>query len=107
MLSKEENDFLIYWENNRDAKKNFLAQIGYGLPKGLLFALPVLVLVIFDDWYKNMIPLSKTQIVIIIIAVVGIAIFYAMFRMKFNWDHNEQLYKELKFKKSKEEASNS
>ena len=31
-------------------------------------------------------------------AVLAIAVFYALFRMKFKWEMNDQLYKELKFK---------
>jgi hypothetical protein len=70
-----------------------------------VFALPVLVVVIFHDWYKNMIPISKSLIILITITVLGIAVFYSVFRMKFRWDANEQFYKELKFKEQKTDAA--
>ncbi len=50
-----------------------------------------------------MIFISGSQITVILIAVLGIAVFFALFRMKFKWEENEQLYKELKFKESKTE----
>lgn len=101
MLTDEEIQFIEYWDKNRDKESKFMYQLAYGLPRGLIFALPVLLAVIFHDWYKNMIPISKSQLVIISIAVLGIALFYTIFRMKFIWENNEQLYKELKFKEKK------
>ncbi len=105
MLTKDEKLFIDYWEKNRDKEKRFFRQLTYGSPWGLVFALPVLIVVIFDDWYKNMIPISKTLIILIIFTVIGIAIFYSIFRMRFKWDNNEQFYKELKFKEKKVEAA--
>ncbi|MGH2565820.1 MAG: hypothetical protein ACRDE5_14985, partial [Ginsengibacter sp.] len=76
-----------------------------GLPMGLIFALPVLVAVIFHDWYKSMIYISDSQLIVIIIGVLAVAVFYAVFKMKFKWEQNEQLYKELKFKENQDNAA--
>jgi ABC-type maltose transport system permease subunit len=105
MLTKNEKLFLEYWEKNRENEKQLLKQLAGGLPMGLVFALPVLVAVLFHDWYKNMIYISDSQMIVIIIAVLCIAIFFSLFRGKFKWEHNEQLYKELKFKQSKDNAA--
>jgi len=105
MLTKDEKLFIDYWENNREKEKKFFRQLTYGSPWGLVFALPVLLAVIFDDWYKNMIPISKSQLILIIITVLAIAGFYGIFKMKFRWEHNEQFYKELKFKESQEDVA--
>lgn len=105
MLTKDELQFLEYWEKNREKEKRIFYQLAYGSPWGLVFALPVLIAVIFHDWYKNMIPISKSQIILISVGVLAIAIFYAFFRMQVKWDYHEQLYKELKFKQSKEDAA--
>lgn len=105
MLTEDEKSFIEYWEKNRENEKRFLRQLSYGAPWGLVFALPVLVAVLFHDWYKNMIPISETEIIVIIITVLGIAVFYSVFRMKFKWDNNEQIYKELKFKQNKDDAA--
>ncbi len=105
MLTKDEKLFIEYWENNRDKKKHFSSMLASGLPMGLIFALPILVAVIFHGWYKSMIYISDSQLIVIIIGVLGVAVFYAIFRMKFKWEQNEQLYKELKFKESKDDAA--
>jgi uncharacterized membrane protein YqiK len=52
-----------------------------------------------------MVYISPSLITIIIIAVIGIAVFYTLFSMRFKWDRNEQIYKELKFKQKKEDAA--
>lgn len=105
MLTDEETKFIAYWDKNREKESQFFYQLSYGLPRGLIFALPVLLAVIFHDWYKNMIPISKSQLIVISIAVLGIALFYTIFRMKFRWEQNDQLYKELKFKQKKGEIT--
>ena len=104
MLTNDEKLFMEYWEKNRDKEKKVFRQLIYGSRWGLIFALPILLVVIFDEWYKNMIPISKSQIILITITVIGIAVFYALFRMRFKWENNEQLYEELKFKEKKSET---
>lgn len=105
MLTNDEESFLVYWEKNRDKEKKVFHKFLYGSPWGLVFALPILVAVIFHDWYKNMVYISPSLITLIIIAVLGIAVFYTLFSMQFKWDRNEQIYEELKFKKKQQEAA--
>lgn len=107
MLTKDERSFIDYWEKNREKDKKFFRQFMYGSPWGLIFALPILLAVIFHDWYKNMVYISPTLITLIIITVLGIAVFFTLFSMRFKWDRNEQIYKELKFRQKKEDAANS
>ncbi len=104
MITEQEKLFINYWQANRDKQKKTWYQLAWGLPLGLVFAFPVLLSVIFDDWYKQMVFISGSQITVILIAVLGIAVFFALFRMKFKWEENEQLYKELKFKEQKPDA---
>ena len=105
MLTEQEKLFIDYWETNRDKQKKLFYGLAVGLPLGLVFALPILLTVIFHEWYKSMIFISGSQITVILIAVFGIAVFFALFRMKFKWEENEQLYKELKFKEQKPDAA--
>ena len=105
MLTKDEILFLEYWEKRREKEKQFFRQLVTGLPMGLVFALPVLLVVIFHGWYKNMIYISDSQIIVIIIGVLCVAIFFSIFRGKFKWESNEQLYKELKFKEKQDNAA--
>ena len=98
MITEQEKLFLEFWEKNRDKQKKLFHQLAFGLPLGLVFAFPILLSVLFRSWYKNMIYISGSQITVILITVLGIAVFFALIRMKFKWENNEQLYKELKFK---------
>ena len=98
MLTEQEKLFMEFWEKNRNKEKKVLHKLALGLPLGLVFALPILLSVLFHNWYKNMVYISGSQITVILIAVLGIAVFFALMRMKFKWENNEQLYKELKFK---------
>lgn len=98
MITDQEKLFIDYWEKNSTRQKKTWYKLAIGLPIGLVFALPILVSVIFHDWYKNMVYISNSEIIVIMMAVLAIAVFYALFRMKFKWEMNDQLYKELKFK---------
>lgn len=101
MVSDQEQLFLNYWDTNRDKQKKLFYRLTIGLPLGLVFAFPVLLSVIFHDWYKRMIFISSSQITLILITVLGIAVFFALLSMNFKWEENEQRYKELKFKQNK------
>ena len=101
MLTDQEKLFVDFWEKNRDKEKQVLKKLALGLPIGLVFAFPILLSVLFRSWYKNMVYISGSQITIILIAVLAIAVFISLIRMKFKWENNEQLYKELKFKEGK------
>ena len=101
MITDQEKLFIDYWDKNRNKQKKSFYQLLIGLPIGLVFALPILLSVIFHDWYKQMTFISGSQVTVILIGVLGIAVFFALFRMKFKWEENEQLYKELKYKQEK------
>jgi pilus assembly protein TadC len=105
MLTKDEKRFISFWEENREKAGKPVTQLARGLPLGLIFALPVLIAVIFHDWYKNMVYISNAEMIVIIIGVLAVAIFFAIFRMRFKWENNEQLYKELKFKEKNDDAA--
>jgi len=105
MLTNDERLFCEYWEKNRDKEKKFMRQLATGIPIGLIFALPVLLAVIFHDWYKSMIYISQSQLMVIMLGVLFVTLFFAVFRNKFKWENNEQLYKELKFKEKKDNAA--
>ena len=105
MITENEKEFMNWWEENREKERKTGHKLLYGSPWGLIFALPVLLAVIFNDWYKNMIPISKTQIIIISITVIAIALFYAFFKMQVKWEQNDQHYKELKLREKKNDAA--
>jgi|KBSSwiStaDraftv2_1062776.scaffolds.fasta_scaffold190905_2 hypothetical protein len=105
MLSKNDEDFLQYWEKNRDREKKLWRQLLIGLPLGLLIAGGI-IFSLDLGWYQraNMVANSQTNPYVLLIAVAAIAIFTAIFYKKFKWDMNEQHYKELLYKKQQQNA---
>jgi len=103
MLTKQEEKFLEYWQNNREREKKLLRQFFIGLPAGLFIAGGV-ILSLDLNWYKraNMVANASLNPYILLIAIIGIVVFMAIFYKKYQWDMNEQRYRELLFKKEKE-----
>ena len=104
MLTEEEQKFIIYWEDNRLKEKKKLKQLLLGLPIGLLFTLPVLLLLFSGRyWYRkaDMIANTKLNPVVLLIAIMIIVIFVAVFYKQHEWEMKEQQYLELKAKKEK------
>ncbi|NCU05660.1 MAG: hypothetical protein GXC73_16945 [Chitinophagaceae bacterium] len=104
MLSAQDKEFVEWWSKNRNKEKKLVKQLAVGLPLGLAFGVPILLSVMFRGWYKSMTYVSGSQLTIILIAVLLIVVFYAVFRMRFKWEMNEQRYNEL-LKKSEQEAT--
>lgn len=104
-LSAADKTFLHYWEKNRSQKKRLLYQLMVGLPLGVLFGLPIILSVLMRGWYKRMPYVSGTQFNIVLIAVLAIVVFYAIFRMRFKWEQNEERYIALLEKQKQQEGA--
>jgi hypothetical protein len=63
--------------------------------------LVVVVRLFLPDWYMKISGTSPGMFLTAVIAMFGVVIFYAFFRMQYKWEMNEQLYKELKSKENK------
>jgi len=99
MDSEQERLFIQYWEANREREGKLLTQLLFGIPVGMLFSLPVLVILISAKlWYKraDMEANSSLSPVVLISAVVIIAGFVAVFYKRHQWDMKEQQYLEFK-----------
>jgi membrane protein YdbS with pleckstrin-like domain len=106
MVTEEEKRFATYWEKNRLKEKKLLRQWFIGMPIGLLFAIPIIIN-FSSGWYTraNMWARahnSNSGSVVIIIAVLIISVFIAVFYKKHRWDMCEQQYLEIQAKMAKE-----
>ena len=106
MISEKDNAFLLYWETNREIEKTFMSKLTRGLPMALLFGLPIILLVVvirifIPDWYMKISATSSGMFFTAVLAMIGVVLFYAYFRMQYKWEMNEQLYQELKSKENK------
>jgi hypothetical protein len=106
MLSKKEEEFLKYWEQNRFKEKSIFKQLFPGLPVGLSLGAAILLL-LDSGWYQraNMVAQAESSPLIIFVAIVCIVAFTGFFYKRYRWEMNEQAYKELKLKASKDRSS--
>lgn len=106
MLTEKETAFLKYWEANRERQKKFMYQLLVGLPVGLLLG-ALITFNFYSGWYKRATMIANSQFnpVVLIVAVLIIAVFVAVFSKKFQWEQSQQKYQELVAKKAKQEAA--
>lgn len=101
MLTDHEKRFMQYWEANREKEGKLGRQILIGIPFGLLFAIPIL-LILFSGrvWFKraDMAAVSHLNPALMVSAIMIITVFVAVFYKRHQWDMREQLYQELKGK---------
>lgn len=97
MLTKEESEFLVFWEEKRERTKHWLSHLKTGFLYGLIFALPILINYL-SGWFTNIRLMLPGTLTFICIAVGAIVFFFAIFYQRFRWERNEQLYDELKAK---------
>lgn len=104
MLTQQEKDFIDYWQRNRNKQKKTLKQFLIGIPVGLLFAIPICVN-FFSGWYKRAAMMTGTpdfNPFVLIVAMLIIIAFVAIFSKRHQWEMREQQYQELLAKQSKE-----
>ena len=102
-ITEDEKKFLAYWEQNRSKQKKLLNQLMFGLPVGILFSVPLLInFFVGKFWYKraDAVGVSQFSPTVLIIAVLLISVFVALFNRRFRWEKLEQQYLEIKAKES-------
>ena len=108
MLNEQEKMFLEYWEANRLKEKKIMKQLLIGLPVGALFGVPIILMLILGRfWYKraDMEASSYLNPFVLIMAVVIIIVFVAIFYKRHQWDMKEQQYLEMKARQQNEQTN--
>jgi len=103
MLTEKEIAFIEYWEKAKNRQKKLIYQLAVGLPVGLLFGL-FIIINFYSGWYKRaeMISNSRFNPVVLYVAVIIIAVFFAIFSKKFQYEQLDQKYRELLAKREKQ-----
>lgn len=104
MLTDQEEAFIAYWAANRDKQKRTFRQFLLGIPLALLFVI-LISLNFFSGWYKRAAMISSTADFnpgVLLLALILIVVFVAIFSRKFKWEQNEQRYIELLAKKERQ-----
>ena len=109
MLNDEENSFFQFWDKVRLEYSTTSSKLKRGMPSAILFSFSIflsLALVFFlsPSWYTKISQRAGGATMAIIIAVILIAFFFSYFRMHYQWEMNEQYFKELKIKLQKNET---
>lgn len=99
MLTHDEQMFMTWWEANRSRKKRIRNGWFIGVPTGLSLSLPIL-LSVFSNWDKHVQLVSRGQMVAIILSILAIVAFFAIFSVQHKWEMREQMYRELSQKKA-------
>jgi membrane protein YdbS with pleckstrin-like domain len=98
MLTQEEEDFILYWQQNRLQKRRWIKQLSVGLPMALALVAGIAVN-LFSGWYTRaqmvLFRESASLVIILLIAAVALVIFMIVFSSRHRWDQLEQRYLEL------------
>ena len=106
-MTKNEEDFIRYWEVERTKKKKFLRKTSIGLPLAVVIVV-ALVVNFLSGWYDKadmMIRQNASVIIVVLIAALAIVVFITLFASRHKWDQNELHYAELLSKKEREDAA--
>ena len=107
MLTQRDKDFIRYWEANRVRRKKTGVQFLIGIPVGLLFVIPI-VINFSSGWYKradmerNSANFNPAVLLIALLLILG---FTAIFYQRHKWDQYEQHYQELLARQEREAGS--
>ena len=104
MLTEHEKRFVEYWEKNRDRERKVFRQWLVGLPIGIAVS-GAIALSYITGWSKQATMVANTMFnpLVLIIALVIIVSFFAIFSRKHKWDMNEQRYLEFKARQRRDE----
>lgn len=113
MYNDKERRFIEYWEASRLREKKWQNQLLWGIPVGLIFSTPIL-LILFTGrfWYMRAEAVAHTMVNpwVLIVAVLIITVFVALFYKKQQWERKEEYYQQLMSRggkeKQEEEADN-
>lgn len=110
MTTEEEEKFIHYWEEKREEEAKLPVQLLKGLPIGLLFALPVFLLLFSSRfWYKRAEVVATTHLnpYVFSFAIFIIVLFMAVFYKKHQWDRKEQQFLEFKARRNSADTNTS
>jgi formate hydrogenlyase subunit 3/multisubunit Na+/H+ antiporter MnhD subunit len=106
MLTQQEKDFIRYWAANRLRRKKVVTQFLIGIPIGLAFVIPIVINFV-SGWYKRAQIEANSQDfnpVVLLVALLLIVGFTAIFYQRHQWDQFEQRYRELLAREARENS---
>lgn len=105
MLTKEDENFLKYWSEQRQKKKPFFGMASVGLRLGVFIAIGLAASLVAARYSRKANPVLENDaslIITVMIAGLAIVFFITYFTAQHKWDLNELHYQELLKKKEQE-----
>jgi hypothetical protein len=107
MLTEREKKFIVFWEANRLRRKKVVRQFLVGIPIGLAFVIPIAIN-FFSGWYKRATMEANSpdfNPLVLLVALLLIVGFTAIFWQRHKWDQYEQHYRELLARRDREKEA--
>lgn len=99
-LTKEDKDFMAFWERERDRRKKWTYMLFHNLQIGILFGAPIALFFMLEaPRHRSLI--TRTDLILIMTGIALTACFYAIFRGHSNWDASDSHYQILKMKENR------
>jgi hypothetical protein len=108
MLTPQEKEFIEFWGANRLRRKKVVRQLIVGIPIGLAFVIPITIN-FFSGWYKRAAMEANSpdfNPLVLLVALLLIVGFTAIFWQRHKWDQYEQHYRELLARQDREKKTN-
>jgi hypothetical protein len=105
-MSPENEQFLTWWEKNREKERTSIRPFMIGLSSGFAIGAGVILSLEFG-WFTraNMVANTMMSYLVLLLAILLISFFMAFFYRKFKWEMQEQRYLELRAAKNKAEKA--
>jgi hypothetical protein len=102
MLTKEDENFLKYWSQQRVRRKSIFGAVSAGLPLGVFIAIGLTASLIAASFHRKANPILhnySSLVITVMVAGLGIVFFITYFSAQHKWEQNELHYQELLKKK--------
>lgn len=105
VLTREERDFIRFWEKEGPKRSKWTYMLIHDLPKGVIFSVPIAIFFFFEAG-KHRGIITHGDLILIMICLFLTAIFYAVLKGYTKFDRYDSLYKILKMKQSENKGFN-
>lgn len=103
-LTEEEKKFISFWEKERDRRKKWPYLLLHNIRMGIIFGAPIALFFMLEaPRHRSLI--THTDLVLIMLCIVSIAVFYALFHGYSKWDASDSHYQILKMRENSMAAS--
>lgn len=106
-VSKDEREFLEWWQRNRDRRRRLGYGLWIGLPAGCMLALPIFLNFLTGRfWYRRADAVGTTQFepFLLVVAVALIAGFTGMMHARMQWERNEERSRNIRSRMDTEQV---